>query len=131
MSWSTREIAELTGVTLRTVRHYHEVGLLPEPQRGANGYKQYDSGHRARILRIKRLTELGFSLSRIAGMGECEQVPREAVTALHAELTENIQRLERAREDLQQILRDAPAGDGPAQEQEPCLAADQTAFCAK
>jgi hypothetical protein len=31
MAWSTRELAELAGTTLRAVRHYHEVGLLAEP----------------------------------------------------------------------------------------------------
>ncbi|GAB3239932.1 hypothetical protein GCM10027456_05360 [Kineosporia babensis] len=107
-SWSTREIAELTGVTLRTVRHYHEVGLLPEPQRRTNGYKQYDSAHRARILRIKQLTDLGFSLHRIAEMGTAEQVPREALSTLHAELTENIERLERARCELGNLLGQEP-----------------------
>src|SRR5204863_5377681 len=40
MAWSTREIAELAGTSLRAVRHYHEVGLLAEPERRANGYKQ-------------------------------------------------------------------------------------------
>jgi DNA-binding transcriptional MerR regulator len=37
MAWSTRQLAELTGTTLRTVRHYHDVGLLEEPKRRANG----------------------------------------------------------------------------------------------
>ncbi|MGY0020961.1 MerR family DNA-binding transcriptional regulator [Streptomyces sp. YJ-C3] len=40
MAWSTREIAELADVSLRAVRHYHEVGLLSEPERRSNGYKQ-------------------------------------------------------------------------------------------
>ena len=33
MGWSTREVAQLAGTTLRTVRHYHEIGLLDEPER--------------------------------------------------------------------------------------------------
>ena len=70
MAWSTREIAELAGTSLRAVRHYHEVGLLPEPERRANGYKQYGVSHLVRLLRITRLTDLGFSLSQIAAMGD-------------------------------------------------------------
>lgn len=35
------EFAELVGVTTRTVRHYHHIGLLPEPDRSANGYRIY------------------------------------------------------------------------------------------
>ncbi|MEU6452749.1 MerR family transcriptional regulator, partial [Streptomyces sp. NPDC046979] len=66
MSWSTREIAELAGTSLRAVRHYHEVGLLTEPERRANGYKQYGVLHLVRLLRVKRLVDLGFSLNQIA-----------------------------------------------------------------
>ena len=66
MSWSTREIAELAGTSLRAVRHYHEVGLLAEPERRANGYKQYGVRHLVRLLRVKRLVDLGFSLNQIA-----------------------------------------------------------------
>jgi hypothetical protein len=54
VAWSTREIAELAGTTVRAVRHYHEVGLLDEPKRRANGYKQYGVAHLIRLLRIKR-----------------------------------------------------------------------------
>jgi DNA-binding transcriptional MerR regulator len=64
LAWSTREIAELAGTTVRAVRHYHEVGLLAEPERRANGYKQYGVAHLIHVLRIKRLTDLGFSLSQ-------------------------------------------------------------------
>ena len=58
MSWSTREIAELAGTSLRAVRHYHDVGLLPEPERRSNGYKQCGVAHLVRLLRIKRLVDL-------------------------------------------------------------------------
>ncbi|MEQ3553652.1 WhiB family transcriptional regulator [Pseudonocardia nematodicida] len=40
VAWSTRQLAELAGTTVRAVRHYHEVGLLDEPARRANGYKR-------------------------------------------------------------------------------------------
>ena len=91
MAWSTRELAELTGTTLRTVRHHHEVGLLTEPERRANGYKQYGVAHLVRVLQVKRLTDLGFSLTQIADMDGTDDHPEEALavvrevqgTALH------------------------------------------------
>ena len=49
------EIAKLAGVSVRTLRHYHAIGLLPEPPRGENGYRDYSAGDLARLLRIKRL----------------------------------------------------------------------------
>lgn len=41
------ELATAVGVTTRTVRHYHHLGLLPEPERRANGYLDYTLRHAA------------------------------------------------------------------------------------
>jgi DNA-binding transcriptional MerR regulator len=100
VAWSTREIAELAGTTLRTVRHYHDVGLLPEPERHPNGYKQYRVAHLVRILRITRLTGLGFSLSRIAALSSDESHPGDALRALDAELAATVARLQQIRVEL-------------------------------
>ena len=100
MAWSTREIAELAGTSLRAVRHYHEIGLLDEPERRSNGYKQYGVAHLVRVLRIKRLTDLGFSLHQIAAMGEHDDHPAEALRTLDAELAATIERLQHARAEL-------------------------------
>ena len=58
------EIAELTGTTVRTVRYYHSLGLLPVPgERG--GWRDYDLGHVARLSRIRWLVQAGVSLETI------------------------------------------------------------------
>jgi DNA-binding transcriptional MerR regulator len=75
VAWSTRELADLAGTTVRAVRHYHDVGLLEEPRRRANGYKQYGVAHLVRVLRIKRLADLGFTLPQIADLGDADQHP--------------------------------------------------------
>jgi DNA-binding transcriptional MerR regulator len=113
VAWSTREIAELAGTSLRAVRHYHEVGLLEEPERRANGYKKYGVAHLVRVLRIKRLTDLGFSLTQIAAMGDAADHPEEALRALDAELAGTIERLQRARVELGVILRESAPTDLP------------------
>ena len=59
------EIAELTGTTVRTVRYYHSLGLLPVPgERG--GWRDYDLSHVARLSRIRWLVQAGVSLETIA-----------------------------------------------------------------
>ena len=115
MAWSTREIAELAGTSLRAVRHYHEVGLLEEPERRANGYKQYGVTHLVRLLRIKRLTDLGFSLSQIEAMGEDDHHPVDALRTLDAELAATIERLQRARVELGLILNRSAPTDLPTE----------------
>ncbi|SBT40749.1 MerR family transcriptional regulator [Micromonospora auratinigra] len=113
MGWSTREVAQLAGTTLRAVRHYHDIGLLTEPHRRSNGYKQYGVAHLVRILRIRRLTELGFSLSQIATMQDTDDQPVEALRTLDAELAATIERLQRARLELAVILRQPTPAELP------------------
>ena len=58
------EIAELTGTTVRTVRYYHSLGLLPVPgERG--GWRDYDLSHVARLSQIRWLVQAGVSLETI------------------------------------------------------------------
>ncbi|MFI6041565.1 MerR family transcriptional regulator [Nocardia sp. NPDC051321] len=104
VAWSTRQVAELAGTSLRTVRHYHAVGLLDEPERKANGYKCYGVAHLVRLLRIKRLSDLGFSLAQIREMGTADAHPAEALRVLDAELDATITRLQRVRAELALIM---------------------------
>ena len=55
------QIARLTGTTVRTVRYYHRLGLLPVPaERG--GWRDYELSHAARLSRIRWLTRAGIPL---------------------------------------------------------------------
>lgn len=64
----SNELAKLAGVTVRTLRHYHAIGLLDEPPRQANGYRDYRPEDLLRVLRIRQLASLGFPLDQVAGM---------------------------------------------------------------
>ncbi|MEU9559975.1 MerR family transcriptional regulator [Streptomyces fumanus] len=59
------ELAGAVGVSTRAVRHYHHQGLLPEPERLANGYRTYTLRHAVVLARIRRLTELGLGLAEV------------------------------------------------------------------
>jgi DNA-binding transcriptional MerR regulator len=113
MAWSTREVAELAGTTLKTVRHYHQIGLLELPDRSTNGYKQYEVGHLVRLLRITRLTDLGVPLSQIATMGHDAAEPEKALRVVDAELASSIERLQRVRGELGSIFRNQSSTDMP------------------
>ena len=110
MAWSTRELAVLAGTTVRAVRHYHQVGLLEEPRRRANGYKQYGVAHLVRVLRITRLAALGFALPQIAELAELadtEPLPQQALSDLDTRLTDTLDRLERTRAELRRLRKHA------------------------
>jgi len=104
MFWSTRELAELAGTTLKTIRYYHRIGLLDEPERGTNGYKRYRVKHLIRVLRIRRLVDLGVPLSDIPAMEESDEHAEKTLRALDAELKASIERQQRMREELALIL---------------------------
>ena len=72
----SNEVAKLAGVSVRTLRHYHNLGLLPEPPRSDNGYRDYTATDVARVLRIKRLASLGFPLARIGTVLEEMDAPK-------------------------------------------------------
>ncbi|ALA67166.1 MerR family transcriptional regulator [Corynebacterium lactis] len=61
----TSDIARIVGCTPRTIRHYHQIGIVPEPLRDANGYRNYGFSDLARILRAKALSDAGVPLSDI------------------------------------------------------------------
>lgn len=114
MAWSTSEIADMASTTVNTVRHYHRLGLLGEPERKFNGYKQYGVRHLVQLLQIRRLVELGVPLGRIGEVRADDQGRRDVLRELDADLVAGIERLERARADLAAILRENAPADAPA-----------------
>lgn len=59
------QVAALLGVSTRTIRHYHHMGVLPEPEREPNGYRRYTLRDLVILARARRLTELGLSLAEV------------------------------------------------------------------
>ncbi|TFD92058.1 MerR family DNA-binding transcriptional regulator [Cryobacterium lactosi] len=114
MAWSTSQIAELAGTTVKAVRHYHKLGLLDEPDRLANGYKQYQVPHLVRLLQITRLADLGIPLGQIAPSDRADQAPDAALRLLDAELEAKVRRLRRIRHELAVILSNRGPSAPPA-----------------
>jgi DNA-binding transcriptional MerR regulator len=62
------EVSELTGVTVRTLHHYDDIGLLEPSERTAAGYRLYSDADIIRLHSILNWREMGFALNDIAGM---------------------------------------------------------------
>ena len=105
--WTISDLAEEYGVTLRTLRHYEELGLLsPERVGSARVYRQRDRVRLELILRGKRL---GFSLGEIAVIVNMyDQPPGEAgqLEYLLDQCTVRRQELEQRRRDIDDTLRE-------------------------
>ncbi len=66
MSYSVGQVAGFARVTVRTLHHYDEIGLLSPSDRSAAGYRRYADADLERLLQIRLYRELGFPLDEIA-----------------------------------------------------------------
>jgi DNA-binding transcriptional MerR regulator len=78
--WKIGELARRTGLTVRTLHHYDEIGLLSPAERSDGGHRVYDEGDVQRLYRVVSLRSLGFPLEAIAQALDSERFdPRAAV----------------------------------------------------
>lgn len=103
------EVARLVGISTKTIRYYHEIGLLAEPERTVSGYRLYTAQHLLRLQRIRRLRALGLSLERTRAIlgdvsQETESTLRTALQSLVEELSAQVLELEERRGFLQILL---------------------------
>jgi DNA-binding transcriptional MerR regulator len=122
------EAAKAVGLSTKTIRYYHEIGLLPEPMRSEGDYRLYDADDLLRLWRIRRLRTLGLSLEQIrdllaAPVSSHAATLRTVLHTLETSLTKEIEALQQQRqsvrafldrESLEQILNEPAQADGEA-----------------
>src|SRR5512140_1748609 len=92
------EVAKATGVSVRTLHHYDEVGLLTPSMRSESRYRLYDEGDLLRLLQIKTLRQLGFSLQEIRELhGSGNHSPRSILERRINTIDEQIEAQQRMR----------------------------------
>jgi DNA-binding transcriptional MerR regulator len=105
------QLAAYAGVTVRAVRHYHQIGLLPEPERDASGYRRYGPTAVVSLIKIRTLANAGVPLSQIRQMLEADASTfADAVQRIDSHLRDEIERLETSRKQIAQLA----AGDSLA-----------------
>src|SRR5581483_5374202 len=103
------EVAQLLGVTTKTIRHYQKIGLLSEPGRTSAGYRLFTAQDVLRLQRIRRLQSFGLSLKqikKILGDPQQEHTLREVLLSLDQELAAQVRELEERRKKIQELLRE-------------------------
>jgi DNA-binding transcriptional MerR regulator len=102
------QLAAYAGVTVRAVRHYHQIGLLPEPERDASGYRRYGATAVVSLIKIRTLANAGVPLSQVAELLRADAAAfAEAVRRIDDQLREEVERLEASRKQIAQLA----AGD--------------------
>lgn len=98
------QLAGYVGVSVKTVRVYHDKGLLPEPERDASGYRRYGANDAIELIKIRTLAEAGVPLARIRDLRSAEDADfQRALGEIEDELTERIRGLRTTRDRLRRL----------------------------
>jgi DNA-binding transcriptional MerR regulator len=97
--WKVGELAEATGLTVRTLHHFDAIGLLSPTERSAAGHRLYTTDDVRRLYRVLALRQLGVPLAEIAS-----SVEREG-DALKVVVTEQLGQVERQLGRLRELHR--------------------------
>ena len=110
MAFTVGELARLTGVTVRALHHYDEIGLVRASQRTAAGYRLYDGDDVLRLQRVLLYRELGMPLDEIAAAID-DDADREELLRRHRDaLLEKRARIDRMLAALDAALVDLERG---------------------
>ncbi|MET7703545.1 MerR family transcriptional regulator [Streptomyces sp. NPDC005485] len=96
MSYSVGQVAGFAGITVRTLHHYDEIGLLAPGGRSHAGHRRYDDADLDRLQQILFYRELGFPLDEVAALLDDPAAdPRAHLRRQHELLTARIERLQK------------------------------------
>jgi MerR family transcriptional regulator, copper efflux regulator len=116
------QVARRTGMRAKTIRYYEDIGLLPQPPRGANGYRRYSGADVHRIVLLQCIRSLGVPLSAArpflmgAADARCAEVQEDLLRLVHQRLQaldREIAELHRLRSEVegyQRALDASPSG---------------------
>src|SRR5262245_35813131 len=77
-------LARRTGLTVKTIRYYSDIGLVPETRRTRSGYRRYDASALIRLSLVRTLRELGLDIATIRAVLE-RRADLPGVAAAHIE----------------------------------------------
>jgi DNA-binding transcriptional MerR regulator len=104
VTYTIREVAERTGLSLDTVRYYERTGLVPPVGRGGNGYRRYSHDDVEWLIFVSRLRASGMPIADVKRFvvltlaGEATIAERLALLEAHEQAV--LRRLREARENL-------------------------------
>ena len=118
--YSTGALAKRAGVHLENIRYFERIGLIPKPDRAANGRRQFGDEHLRRLIFIRRAREMGFSQAEVRALialsdgtpGSCEEVKSIADATLHV-IREKIGGLRRMERVLSAASAQCASGRAP------------------
>lgn len=120
--WSIGQLARASGVTVRTLHYYDEIGLVSPAERTPAGHRRYVEADIRRLYRVRALSELGLSLDQVATAlngGEADELDsvRDLLTAQLADLERQTGRIEESKQRIRAMLDQLAGSVMPEPEQ--------------
>ncbi|MFI6269379.1 MerR family transcriptional regulator [Micromonospora zamorensis] len=98
------QAAAFADITIKTVRHYHKLGLVDEPARDSSGYRRYGSAELLRLVQVRTLAAAGVPLADIGPLLDSETAPfAEALADVEGRLTARLAELTAQRDMLYRL----------------------------
>lgn len=117
-TWKVGDLSKLTGLTIRTLHHYDEIGLLCPALHTDSGHRLYTEDDIIKLQQIMSLKELDFSLEKIKEFFENpEYNPKEVIEMQLERLTQEIKLKEELKEQLQELWEVFQSWKKPSLEQ--------------
>jgi Cu(I)-responsive transcriptional regulator len=120
MSLNIGEAAKVAGVSTKMIRHYEQIGLMPEANRTTSGYRQYNDLDLSVLRFIRQSRRLGFSMAHIADLikmwGSADRTSRDvkALAEKHlADIEQKLQELLAMKAGLQALVSSCHGDDDP------------------
>ncbi|TPQ20854.1 MerR family transcriptional regulator [Streptomyces sporangiiformans] len=105
MSYSVGQTAGFAGITVRTLHHYDEIGLLVPSERSYAGHRRYSDADLDRLQQILFYRELGFPLDEVAALlDDPDADPRAHLRRQHELLTARIEKLQKMAEAVEHAM---------------------------
>lgn len=101
MAYTVAKLAKISGVSIRTLHWYDEVGLLKPAYHGANGYRYYEEEQLLTLQQILFFRELGFELKQIESILKRSDFDRMAALSSHRTVLQK--NMERTKELIKTI----------------------------
>jgi DNA-binding transcriptional MerR regulator len=113
LQYRVGELAQKTGVSVRTLHHYDQIGLLSPSRRTASGHRLYSEAAISTLLRVRSLVQLGFTLEEIKARLRDKDWSPERVLSLHLDkLRQQIADSQRLCQRLESLLARIRGTDG-------------------
>jgi DNA-binding transcriptional MerR regulator len=112
VTWTIAQVAQLSKVTTRTLRHYDAIGLLRPADTGPGGVRYYERDQLLRLQRILLLRDLGLGLDAIASVidDQDQRGTREVLGRHHSWLLAESDRLARLARTVQRTIEELSGG---------------------